>query len=259
MNPSTLGRSLLLSCLLAMISIPAAARGENAVHKGGAVGKALVAAPRLRVRNAPRVSADPLGAVTEGMPLSLLEASTFTATIDEKHAPWYRVRTLSGKHLEGWAFGGYMDVAADSADGIDPWLKTLCYADIGAFGESPESAAAKLGTPLSTRAKEEPSRHEAGRMNKVMTTDFTGASLQHLETPYKTFLEQSVLTKDFPGLNDLLRMGATPRQVRGILGDPQRDDIKSMTYECNQEENDRIILRFTLDRLSAIEWSHPVD
>lgn len=240
------------TALLLLLALPAGAALA-------AEGKAVTAAPRLRVRRAPSVAAVLLGSVKEGEPLILLEKSTFTETIDERRSPWYRVRTLSGRPLEGWAFGGYMDVALPSSDGKDPWLSALCYADIKAFGESEETASAKLGAPLSARTVEEPNRHDEDQTVRVKTLKFPGASLRLLETPHKSFLEKTVITADVPGLNDLLKMGSSPRRAREILGDPRRDDIKTMTYDCNPEQNDRLILSFTLDRLSSIEFSHFAD
>lgn len=253
-------RKTALLSLLLLLTAPLCLRAqEDAARRRGSLGKALVTAPRLRVRNAPAVTADPLGAVLQGVPLVLIDKSSFSVTIDDLHAPWYRVRTLGGKFLQGWAFGGYLAVAPEPVDGLDPWLSAFCYADLKAFGDTLETAAAKLGPPLSVQVKEQANRHAQDQTDKVKTAHFTGVTLRLTETPYKTFLEQTVLSSDVAGLNDPLKMGTSPRHAREILGDPERDDMKVMTYACNLEQNDSLILTFTLDKLASIEWSHFAD
>ena len=62
----------------------------------------------LRVRKAPDLTAAIIGSVDTYEKVTILERSAKTQSIDGFDSYWYRIRTQSA--LEGWAFGGYLEI-----------------------------------------------------------------------------------------------------------------------------------------------------
>lgn len=62
----------------------------------------------LRVRKAPDLSAAIIGSVDTYEKVTVLERSAKTQSIDGFDAYWYRIRTQGA--VEGWAFGGYLEI-----------------------------------------------------------------------------------------------------------------------------------------------------
>jgi hypothetical protein len=62
----------------------------------------------LRVRKAPDLTAAIVGSVDTYEKVTILERSARTQSIDGFDSYWYRIRTQGA--LEGWAFGGYLEI-----------------------------------------------------------------------------------------------------------------------------------------------------
>src|SRR5512138_2115633 len=67
----------------------------------------------LRLRKSPALDAAVVGSVDTYEKVIVLEQSAKTASVDGFESYWYRIRSQAG--LEGWAFGGYLEIFDDQA------------------------------------------------------------------------------------------------------------------------------------------------
>jgi Bacterial SH3 domain len=79
-----------------------------AVHAIGAQDIAFCNNGPLRIRKASALAAEILGSVDTYEKVTILERTAKTQSVDGFDSYWYRIRTQAG--LEGWAFGGYLEV-----------------------------------------------------------------------------------------------------------------------------------------------------
>src|SRR5687768_12489058 len=77
-----------------------------------------VDASKLRVRREPSMASETTGHLTRGELVTVIEKTTFTATIDNITGPWLLIQNASG--LKGWAFGGYIKPISDTTNAAKP-------------------------------------------------------------------------------------------------------------------------------------------
>ncbi len=61
---------------------------------------------RLRLRAAPTVTAPVVGYLSKSETVSIIDKSTFTASVAEKRDYWFQVLNSTG--TKGWVFGSYL-------------------------------------------------------------------------------------------------------------------------------------------------------
>jgi hypothetical protein len=90
-----------LACSLILFVYPVLAADSPSTKRVYAVGD------HVRVRSFPdTASGNPLAALDRWESAGLVGQTTWTATIDEKTAPWDEI--VTDKNIRGWAFGGYL-------------------------------------------------------------------------------------------------------------------------------------------------------
>jgi hypothetical protein len=79
------------------------------LKEGAGSNMATVTGDSLRVRTSSSLGATVVGTLKKHEQVEILERSASKVTIDGITAYWYKIRR-SADGLEGWCFGGYLDV-----------------------------------------------------------------------------------------------------------------------------------------------------
>jgi uncharacterized protein len=87
--------------------------GKDALPKARASDIAFCNKGPLNIRKAPSLTADILGTVDTYEPVTIIEKSEKTVSVDGFQSYWYRLRSKGG--TEGWAFGGYLEIFSSDA------------------------------------------------------------------------------------------------------------------------------------------------